>query len=156
MAFNQKRQVPTTKLHPRVKNALEKAQEPVYIYSDQDIENIENVDSSVKYELVKFPDPPIAIQAHSSGQQATIWWEYKTGKEPIISWEVRRYKLDKDGSWSVKGVRQFKDVASRKVIYIYRLLFLGYVRDYLFEVFRHRSSKRQFLPLYRLWNKQTR
>lgn len=111
------RQIKPQKLHPRVKQAMAMQAEPVLVRSDRDIEALENIhmDESVSYEVVKFPDPPPVVNAHCNEHRVTIWFDYRNGKDPVLSWEIRRYRLDKDGSWSVKGVKQCKDVASRKV-----------------------------------------
>ena len=113
----ERRSVPQ-KVHPRIKNAMAICQQPVQVHSDRDIEALENIDldDNVKYELVRYPDPPIAVSAHCCGQRATVWWHYQEkGKDPVLAWEIRRYRLDKDGSWSVKGVKQYKNTASKKV-----------------------------------------
>lgn len=53
------------------------------------------------------PDPPPQVFALGKDGCAAVWWHYDRGSIPeaawITEWEVKRYRMDKDGEWRFKG-----------------------------------------------------
>ena len=53
------------------------------------------------------PDPPAAVFALGKDGCAAVWWHYdRTAVLPaawVTEWEVKRYRLDRDGEWRYKG-----------------------------------------------------
>lgn len=53
------------------------------------------------------PDPPQQVFALGKDGCAAVWWHYDRGNVPeaawITEWEVKRYRMDRDGEWRFKG-----------------------------------------------------
>ena len=53
------------------------------------------------------PDPPTQVFALGKDGCAAVWWHYDRGNIPeaawITEWEIRRYRMDRDGEWRFKG-----------------------------------------------------
>lgn len=70
----------------------------------------------------ELPPPPAAVNVAkpSEDQPPVLWFDYKTSlvseNNPIVSWEVRRYKLNKDGRWSFKSSNVFPEKDSDRKI----------------------------------------
>jgi hypothetical protein len=79
-----------------------------------DVQTFEDVDC---FELPK-PPKVVNIAKPSDDQAAFLWFDYKTNlpKIPVLSWEIKRYKLNKDGRWTFKSSRVFheKDTDKKK------------------------------------------
>ena len=79
------------------------------------VQNFEN--STETFEL---PLPPnvVNVAKPSEDQPTFLWFEYKTNqpKTPVLNWEIKRYKLNKDGRWSFKSSCIFheKDTDKKK------------------------------------------
>jgi hypothetical protein len=84
------------------------------------IEDIEDIDPQA-VTFIKYSSPPKLVHCHFGSYDCvgSIWWEYdsKAGDE-VISWEVRRYRLDViSKSYLQKGAQSYKDTGTnpRKV-----------------------------------------
>lgn len=57
--------------------------------------------------LIPTPNPPAAVFALGKDGCAAVWWHYdRMAVSPaawVTEWEVKRYRLDKDGEWRFKG-----------------------------------------------------
>ena len=68
----------------------------------------------------ELPPPPLVVDVAkpSDDQPAVLWFDYKTShgldNTPVISWEVKRYKLNKDGRWSFKSSKVFQEKENDK------------------------------------------
>lgn len=64
-------------------------------------------------ENFELPKPPkvVNVAKPSDDQAAFLWFEYRTNlpKTPVLSWEIKRYKLNKDGRWTFKSSRVFQE-----------------------------------------------
>ena len=92
---------------------------------------VQKFDDIENFEL---PVPPntVNVAKPSDDQAAYLWFEYKFNMEktPVLNWEIKRYKLNKDGLWSYKSSKIFEEkdsdrqrrtrmVRSRFASYIY-------------------------------------
>jgi len=71
------------------------------------LEHAEMVDRMLNPTLIAMPDPPRVVGALGKDGCAAVWWHYDREQIQIeswvSSWEVRRYRLDKDKQWRYKG-----------------------------------------------------
>jgi hypothetical protein len=81
------------------------------------IEDIEDIDQTVAF--IKYPRPPTLVHCHYGSYDCvgSIWWEYDSKEaEEVISWEVRRYRLDViTKTYLQKGAQVYKETIPRKV-----------------------------------------
>lgn len=80
---------------------------------NHDFDEVVNFDNNENFELPK-PPKVVNVAKPSDDQPAYLWFEYKTNipQSPVLSWEVKRYKLNKDGRWSFKSSRVFNEKSS--------------------------------------------
>lgn len=63
----------------------------------------------------ELPPPPsvVNVAKPSEDQPAVLWFDYKKDlvpeNTPVLTWEVKRYKLNKDGRWSFKSSKIFHE-----------------------------------------------
>jgi hypothetical protein len=80
------------------------------------LENIEDSDHLVDF--VKYSGPPKIVFCHYGAYDclATIWWDYQSKNNEVLSWEVRRYRLDViSKSYLQKGSQIYQESVPRKV-----------------------------------------
>mmetsp|Transcript_12964 Transcript_12964/g.19527 ORF Transcript_12964/g.19527 Transcript_12964/m.19527 type:complete len:579 (-) Transcript_12964:200-1936(-) len=107
----------SAKVHPKILAAQQSSATITYTSTHRDIEEIESIDTTpvLEYEHTKYPDPPHTVHVHCSDCHGMIWWEYSSQYGDRVSqWEVRRYRRDRDGSWSIKGVKCYKDMPMKR------------------------------------------
>jgi hypothetical protein len=82
------------------------------------LENIEDSDHLV--EFVQYSPPPKVVFCHYGSYDCvgTIWWDYQVSQsDEVLSWEVRRYRLDViSKTYLQKGSQIYKDSIPRKVL----------------------------------------
>lgn len=97
------------------------------------VEKFEAIDT---FELPPAPSR-VNVSKPSEDRPAILWFEYQSAVKnlPVLSWEVRRYKLNKDEKWSFKSSQVFPEKGStHKTCYKFYMAELSMEVQYRFTV----------------------